>query len=192
MTLKSGENAVNDIYEYKTKLSEGKHSYYFRTSDGLETIKTDNFLTPYIKKVDDNTDKESASKGNDKLSWRWLIRIVIIMITIVLIIIFLIIRVKKKMRKNEQLHTLKVQNQTAIGAPSEKRPVASLALSPALATPLQSQEQLPLVTITKTQQLNLLRERFLRGEVTEETYKELKAEIKGSTQEEVTKEALKK
>ena len=57
--------------------------------------------------------------------------------------------------------------------------------APSLAAPgVKPLLQLPQATLTKAQQLNLLRERFLRGEVTEETYNKLRAEIEGSTDEE--------
>jgi hypothetical protein len=65
---------------------------------------------------------------------------------------------------------------------------------PALApTPGQGVPQLPQATLSKAQQLNLLRERFLRGEVTEETYNKLRTEIEtpgdeGETVEDISLE----
>jgi hypothetical protein len=55
---------------------------------------------------------------------------------------------------------------------------------------VEPQYQLPQATLTKEQRLGLLQERFLRGEVTEETYKELKAQIEAHTGEDITKEDL--
>jgi len=50
-------------------------------------------------------------------------------------------------------------------------------------TPVQPQYQLPQITLSKSQKLGLLQERFLRGEITEETYNKLKVEIEGNLEE---------
>ncbi len=63
------------------------------------------------------------------------------------------------------------------------------AQAPTLPQTLVTPEfQLPKVTLTKEQQLHLLRERFLKGEVTEETYKKLRTEIETQTGEDITKD----
>jgi len=58
------------------------------------------------------------------------------------------------------------------------------------ATPIQQQFQLPKETLTKEQELKLLRERFLKGEVTEETYNKLRTEIEAHIGEEIIKDEL--
>ena len=48
-------------------------------SDGSETVKTDNFTTPYIKKVEKPSKEESF--------WYWLILIVIVLIIVAVLIV---------------------------------------------------------------------------------------------------------
>ena len=55
---------------------------------------------------------------------------------------------------------------------------------------VKPQYQLPQATLSKAQKLGLLEERFLRGEVDLETYKELKVKIEGGRGEAVTEEEL--
>jgi hypothetical protein len=67
---------------------------------------------------------------------------------------------------------------------SSNTPVSTTSLP---SKPLEPQYQLPKATLSKVQRLELLEERFLRGEVTEETYKELKTKIEAHTGEDITK-----
>ena len=53
-------------------------------------------------------------------------------------------------------------------------------------TPISQQFQLPKATLSKEQQLNLLRERFLKGEVIEVTFNKLRSEIEGSSDKDIT------
>jgi hypothetical protein len=78
MSLKTGSH-FDGIYEYKTKLSEGKHIYYFITSDGLDTTRTPDNSTFYIE--------ASYEKSNDDINWDYLVIIIVILIIIILIII---------------------------------------------------------------------------------------------------------
>ena len=87
---------------------------------------------------------------------------------------------------SEQLPSPKVQVQPSEDTiPSERVPAPSLA-----PTTIGTQFQLPKATLSKTQRLGLLQERFLRGEVTEETYNKLRAEIESHTGEDITKDEL--
>jgi hypothetical protein len=52
--------------------------------------------------------------------------------------------------------------------------------------PMPQQYQLPKTALSKEQQLNLLRERFLKGEVTEETYNKLRSEIESSPESDIS------
>jgi uncharacterized membrane protein len=52
--------------------------------------------------------------------------------------------------------------------------------------PISQEFQLPKNTLSKEQQLNLLKERFLKGDVTEEAYNKLRAEIEGKSDESIT------
>ena len=67
---------------------------------------------------------------------------------------------------------------------SSNTPVSTTSLP---SKTLEPQYQLPKATLSKVQRLELLEERFLRGEVTEETYKELKTKIEAHTGEDITK-----
>ncbi len=91
MSLKTGHSS-NGTYEYKTKLSDGAHLVYFIASDGLDTARTDNFTTPYIKKSDEK----------EKLSRECLILIIIFIIIILLIITALINRTKKNRKQKRK------------------------------------------------------------------------------------------
>ncbi len=88
MTLKKGENASNGLYEYKTKLSVGNHTYYFTASDGIDSVGTDTYITPDISNVSDDKDDETA--------WDWLIWLVIFVIIIIIVLVLLLIFMRKK------------------------------------------------------------------------------------------------
>ncbi len=191
MELKSGENASNGIYEHMIKLTEGIHTYYFLASNGSGTIKTDNFATPYINKVDKSSSEEST--------WYWLIWIIIIVISILSLIVLYIYKKRKAARiptvRAELLYappehltlpsatpsvegTRQLSQHTVV---SEQLPTPKVPL-PSLAPPsMKPVPQLPQATLSKAQKLGLLEERFLRGEVDIETYKELKTKIESST-----------
>ena len=77
----------------RIKLHEGKHTYYFIASDGVDSVKTERFQTPYIEKSKQASEGKSDSVG--------FIIISIILIVIVLIILFLIIIRKRKKQKEE-------------------------------------------------------------------------------------------
>jgi uncharacterized protein YjbI with pentapeptide repeats len=93
MDLKPGETAYNGRYEYKTKLSEGVHSYYFIASDGKDTNTSETFTTPKIEKPVKVEDDEAEKEG---MAWELLILVIVIIIIVVLIVIFLMISRKKK------------------------------------------------------------------------------------------------
>ena len=211
MKLKSGENASIGTYEYKITLSEGSHNYYFIAFDGLETVKTGNFTTSEIKSV------KSISQERISWFWLiWVIIIMVIIISILVFILFKkrkaseIPTVKAELLQipskplvlptatprvkeagplpsppiiSEQLPSPLVQVQPTGETPSEKVPVPTLAPAP-----IQTQYQLPQATLSKTQKLELLEERFLRGEVDLETYKELKTKIEAHTGKDITKD----
>ena len=209
MNLKAGENASNGTYEYRIILTEGTHTYYFMASDGLEMVKTDNSTSPEIKKV------EKISEETGSWYWIIGVTIVVIIIVLLtFMFIYKKYRAAKiptvraellyappehitfpgvtpgvegvkplpmQPTVSEQLITPTMQAQPTIAAGGEKAPVPTLA-----PTPVTSQFQLPKDTLTKEQQLGLLQERFLRGEVSEETYKELKAKLESGSDGDIT------
>ncbi len=99
MELKSGESPSNGIYEYKTKLSEGNHSYYFKVSDG--TIELDSggeIKTSNITKaspVDGKKDDDKAGEVD------WTLYGVLIIVVIVILIILSLIVLRSRKREEE-------------------------------------------------------------------------------------------
>ena len=85
LTLKPGENGSNGIYEYKTKLSEDNHSYYFMVNDGFTDIFSGNATTPRIIKP------QSKSAENMDKSAKWVLTLIIILIVIIIIISIILI-----------------------------------------------------------------------------------------------------
>jgi hypothetical protein len=210
MKLKPGENSSNGIYEFRTTLPEGMYDYYFTVTDGFDIVKTDNSTTPEIKKVD------KSSTERISWYWLILIVIIVVIIASLLFLVVFkrrkalrIPTVRAELLQTtpshltlpgetsringsaqlqatqskvlDQLPTPVVEAQPSIPATTEKAPVPSLAPAP-----VTTQFQLPQATLTKAQQLHLLRERFLKGEVTEETYNKLRAEIEGQNGEDIT------
>jgi predicted transcriptional regulator len=81
MKLEPGEIIFNGVYEYRTKLTTGKHTYYFSASDGLFFNNSDSFTTQYIIEAD----KQEDNITNDE-SLNSLLIIVVSPIIIILII----------------------------------------------------------------------------------------------------------
>jgi hypothetical protein len=189
LRLGTGENASNGVYYYNTTLSEGIHTYYFMASDGLESVKTEDFTSSEIKKLEENS--------KEKISWYWLIWIIIV---VVIIITLMFIYLFKK-RKTAKIPVLKAELMKVVpkhmALPGElsggemAEPLGSqkiISEQLPVPAPIETQYQLPKATLSKTQRLELLEERFLRGEVDLETYKELKTKIEAQTGEDITKD----
>jgi hypothetical protein len=117
MLLKSGEIAYNGRYEFKTKLSEGIHSYYFIASDGKDTNTSAIFTTPKIESPEKIKDDEAEKEG---LAWELLIFGIVIIIIVVLIVVFLIISRKKK--KEQEQETIPPA-EPEIAEPPEEPPI---------------------------------------------------------------------
>jgi uncharacterized protein YjbI with pentapeptide repeats len=207
MKLKTGENASNGVYELSTTLTKGDHSYYFMASDGSEIIKTNITTIPNIKDIN--------KIEREDITWLW---IVIIVICIILFITFIWVYKTKESRKVQVVKaelipappqhilptgTISSETPSPLPAPSisaEQLPtsadegliptiVSEKVPTPSLApTPVKPEYQLPQETLSTSQQLGLLKERFLRGEVSEETYKELKAGIEAKSNTDITLE----
>jgi uncharacterized membrane protein len=75
------------------------------------------------------------------------------------------------------------QTQPTVAVKTEEQPINAIGT-----VPIPQQYQLPKATLSEEQQLNLLRERFLKGEVTEEIYNKLRSEIETDTVENFTKD----
>jgi hypothetical protein len=92
MELDSG-TASNGTYIYKTKLSQGKHTFYFTASDGNKTAVAGDTSTPIGPSTSRETsDIEKASDGTD---WILILLIIIVIILIVAIILAALYRPKK-------------------------------------------------------------------------------------------------
>ena len=73
------------------------------------------------------------------------------------------------------------QTQPTTVSQTEEKPITAIGTPP-----MPQQYQLPKATLSKEQQLNLLRERLLKGEVTEGTYNKLRSEIESSPDKDVS------
>ncbi|MCK5561562.1 MAG: hypothetical protein KAJ51_13250 [Thermoplasmata archaeon] len=139
MTLNTGENAYDGVYEYKTKLSEGNHTYYFTVSDGIDPATTNTYSTPYINKVTDvDGGKPSKSDDEDNSMLYASIGIIVIIIIIVLILLFLLV-LKKKPQEEEGIE------ETPPEAP-EQPPILAIP-------PVQPPQEVPTPVITITPQV---------------------------------------
>ncbi len=88
MFLKPGENATDGIYEFKTKLPVGNHTYFFKANDGeavatpsddTPTSDADAKTTPPIKEGEDKDGKEAET---DWMLWVAIIVIILIILAI--------------------------------------------------------------------------------------------------------------
>ena len=207
--LKSFENTSNGTYEYKITLPEGTHNYYFIAFDGSETVKTNNMTTAYIKKI------AGVSTEETFWFWLFLVVIIIMIIAFVIPVILdkkrkavKITTVQAEILQGPPEHialpttTPIVDIATPLAAQpivSEQLPSPTVQVQPSVTIPtkptstptlapitMEPQFQLPKATLSKTQKLELLKERFLRDEADQETYKELEAEIKSNVYEDIT------
>jgi hypothetical protein len=187
LKLGTGENASNGVYYYNSTLSEGIQTYYFTASDGLETVRTEDFTTSEIKKL------EEASKG--KTSWYWLIWIIIVVV-IIIILIFVYAYKKYKEAKipvvKAELIKVVPKHMALPGELSDDEMTEPLMTQNIISeqlpasTPMETKYQLPKATLSKAQRLELLEERFLRGEVDLETYKEIKTKIEAQNGKDIS------
>ncbi len=101
MFLKPGENATDGIYEFKTKLPKGNHTYYFEATDGeaaatssddTPTSEADAITTPPIKEGEEKKSKEGE---NDWMLW---VAIIVIILIILAILAFAMMRRKPAAR----------------------------------------------------------------------------------------------
>jgi hypothetical protein len=152
-------------------------------------------LTVIEKKKDDeiiDPEDESGAKTDqyqfrivDIILWSTIIIILILMVGIFLFI-YRINKAKKIPLLKSQLLSklpkhLALQEAAGESEKESKLPSGEETV-PALGTPstISTQYQLPKAILTNAQKLVLLKERFILGEVSEETYKELKAELESS------------
>jgi hypothetical protein len=118
MNLRSGGIVYNGKYEYKTKLSEGVHSYYFTASDGSDTNISENFTTPNIEKLD-KVDGDGKGTKKESFAWEWLILIIVIIVIVILMLVFLMIRRKKK-EAEEIIPPTQPEVQEQVGKPPQE------------------------------------------------------------------------
>ena len=90
MKLIEGEDAFNGTYIFKIKLTEGPHTFYFVAFDGNDTVRTEEFTTPYIGLAEE--------EPQEKFSWEWVIWPIIILI---IIMILLMIKIRKRKERPE-------------------------------------------------------------------------------------------
>jgi hypothetical protein len=97
MTLKSGEDGANGIYEYTTTLSKGTHSYYYDANDGRDNAEAgdttpiqqpDALTTPSVKEVKEEEDN--------------LMLYLLIIVIIIIIILLLAMMMRRKKPEEEE------------------------------------------------------------------------------------------
>jgi hypothetical protein len=87
--------STNGHYEYKTKLSEGNHTYYFTTKLGEFTVNTDTFNTGHITKAEGQPEDGDGDDKEDNTMLYVGIAIIVV-ILIVLILLFVLLKRKKQ------------------------------------------------------------------------------------------------
>ena len=136
----------NGHYEYSTKLSEGNHTYYFKTTLGDFTDDTGTFNTGYITKAEDQPEDGDEDGDEDNTMLYAGIGIVVIIIIIVLILLFIFLK-KKKGKKEAPVEEAP--------PPPPEEPLAEVPppeQSPAVTQPPLGQQSLaPTVTVTEPQ-----------------------------------------
>ena len=156
------------------------------------------------KEILEEKDQEEA----DLILW---ISILIILIILILAITLFIYKKKKKSKipvlkaelltKSPKLFSLPGATTPSGKQAQDELPISTDQVQPQVADgkmpapslgpiPAQPQLQLPSGTLSKAQKLALLDERLLRGEISEETYKELKARIEAPSEDEVIVEDI--
>jgi predicted ATPase len=91
MALQPSHSAVNGTYQYTTKLSEGKHTYYFSTSDGKDQVTTGEIVTGNIA---------NAEEGAQSILGQYMIIWIIIFVLIIsFLFIFSIFRSKTSKKR---------------------------------------------------------------------------------------------
>jgi hypothetical protein len=143
-----------------------------------------------IKKEIEPDIGEDNGKGQEKTGESNLMLWIAIWVIIILIIVlFLYVYRVNKARKipyvKSELLYKPPKHLGLLGEGKQKKkdlelPAGEIAIQALGTTPMPTSYQLPEAALTKDQELKLLRERFLMGDITEETYRELKTEIVSS------------
>ncbi|WP_455393088.1 Ig-like domain-containing protein [[Eubacterium] cellulosolvens] len=102
MNLKSGEDAANGIYEYKTKLTEGVHKYYFTANDGKDDAISDDGTPIQSSDALSTPNVTKPTEKEEETDYTTLLLIFIIIIIIILLLIALIRRKKKAPMEEEE------------------------------------------------------------------------------------------
>jgi outer membrane protein assembly factor BamB len=92
--------STNGHYEYKTKLSEGNHTYYFTTRLGNFKVDTDTYNIGHITKAEGQPEDGDGDDEDENTMFYTGIGIVVIIIIVVLILLFIFL--KKKKGKEEE------------------------------------------------------------------------------------------
>jgi uncharacterized membrane protein len=197
-----GESSEKDIGTYWVNVSvtdrEGGWDHY-------------NF-TLKVHKSPSRKEDTSDSSFISTESFYGLIWIIIIIVILLSIIILFTLRKQKKeiihileKREYEVIQTVKAElmqttpSHMSLPGETPTEGIVSLPAQPTVTTtnegqpmkaigttPLPQQYQLPKATLSKEQELKLLRERFLKGEVSEEIYGKLRSEIEGSDGQDIS------
>jgi uncharacterized membrane protein len=196
LKLEVKTNDDTDVNNYTIKITAISNGALSETQD--VTVSKSLRLQVIVKDVEQAQDS-TGDRGAD-----WTLWIILIIVIIIIILTLAIVYFRKKKAKEVPVLKAEIEYKppTLAELPGITTPAAGTAAKPELpstagqaqvqvasgVTPVpslapvsgQTVPQLPQATLSKSQQLNLLRERFLRGEVTEDTYNKLRTEIETS------------
>jgi hypothetical protein len=111
MELQAGGIVSNGRYEFKTKLTEGEHTYYFTASDGIDTVTSNNFKTPNINKP--HSEGKTGDIGSLIIG-----SIIVVIIIVILILIFLMLQRKRKGKQLKKEQETAEQQQPLVYPPN--------------------------------------------------------------------------
>jgi hypothetical protein len=153
--------------------------------DGKEVSVTNSIRLKVLEKAPEDQSKDDSEKQFG--FWDMILWLVIILIIFILLVISIFVY---KAKKDKEIPTVKAElmykppphlalpEGETKGEEEILLPGAEEKIVPTLGGPgISTRYQLPKAVLTKKQELKLLREKFLLGEIDKETYKEMKNEI---------------
>jgi hypothetical protein len=143
---------TNGHYEYKTKLSEGNHTYYFTTKLGNFKVDTDIYNTGYITKAEGQPEDGDRDREDYNTMLYAGIGIVVIIIIIVLILLFIFLK-KKKGKEEEPVVEAQPPppEEAPPEVPPEQVPTPETPPLEQAPTPMVPPEEVPIPEITPEQ-----------------------------------------
>jgi hypothetical protein len=92
---------TNGHYEYKTKLSESNHTYFFTASLAEFTVNSDTFITGHISKVTVLPVEEDGD-DDDEEDYTWLFAYIAMIVVVIVVLILMVMFVIKRKKAEEE------------------------------------------------------------------------------------------